>query len=172
IEPFVSMNTQNPGQIAVSSQSGIRVTSDDGNFSTAQIFPNKTSVGDTATTYDGAGRLFWTNLTSAGITIVQINPATGAVISGTTFTVDNPAGNEDDKDFITADPNTNNLYVIWTQFSFETRVLLTRSTDHGAHWSTPIRVDSEFDGFTWPASVTVAPDGHVFAAYHSITDFD
>jgi hypothetical protein len=180
VEPYLSINDQDPGQVAVSSHNGVRVTSNDGgSFSNVGTHPTSTR-GDTSTTYDGAGRLFWTNLTGTrsqgGVGITQINPTTGAVIPGTSFTVDNRSG-WDDKDFLAADPNTNNLYVTWTVISPATgvpatEVLLTRSTDQGAHWSPAVRVDSGSDGFVWPASVTVAPDGHVFAAYHSQLDFD
>ena len=47
------------------------------------IFP-AASFGDTTTVYDGAGRLFWVNLNMAtlGISIVQVNPATGGVVAG------------------------------------------------------------------------------------------
>jgi hypothetical protein len=173
VEPYLSLNNQDPGQVAVSSQNGVRVTTDDGgNFSNAARFPVNPS-DDTSTTYDGAGRLFWINLTSTGIGIAQIDPATGKILPGTSHPVDTRRG--DDKDFIAADPNTNNLYVTWTVINQSvgvTTVLLTRSIDQGAHWSTPVRVDDGSDGFVWPATVTVAPDGHVFAAFHSQLDFD
>ena len=173
IEPYLSLNNQDPGQLAISSQNGVRITTNDGgSFSSAAAFPVSPS-DDTSTTYDGAGRLFWTNLTRSGIGIAQIDPATGKTIPGTNHPVDTRLG--DDKDFIAADPNTNNLYVTWSVISPATgvlSVLLTRSTDQGASWSTLVRVDDGSDGFVWPATVTVAPDGHVFAAYHSQLDFD
>jgi hypothetical protein len=172
VEPYVSLNNQDPGQVAVSSQNGVRATTNDGgNFLGTATFPGSTG-GDTSTTYDGAGRLFWINLTMNGIGIAQINPTTGRIIPSTSHPVDTRFG--DDKDFIAADPATNNLYVTWTVISPATgvtSVLLTRSTDQGAHWSAPVRVDDGSDGFVWPATVTVAPDGHVFAAFHSQLDF-
>jgi hypothetical protein len=58
VEPYVSLNNQDPGQVAVSSQNGVRVTTNDGgNFSNVAAFPVSPSE-DTSTTYDGAGRLF------------------------------------------------------------------------------------------------------------------
>jgi hypothetical protein len=152
VEPYLSVNNHDPGQVAVSTHTGVRAsTTDGGKFSNVATF--------TSTAYDGAGRLFWINLAQTGIGIVQINPATGAIIPGTAHMVDTRFG--DDKDFLAVDPNTNTLYVTWTDLSPATgvsSVLLTRSTDQGAHWSAPIRVDDGSDGFVWPATVTVATD--------------
>jgi hypothetical protein len=173
IEPALSVGAD-PGNVAVSSQAGMRVsTNDGGSFTAAVGFPGS-RAGDTSSTYDSAGRLFWVNLTSPGgqngISISQINPTTGAVIA--THVVDQPpTGFSDDKEFIAADPTNNNLYVIWTCFdsSNNTHVLMRFSTDQGNMWSNFVQVDNGSDGFTWPATVTVAPDHHVYATFHSVT---
>jgi hypothetical protein len=175
VEPYVSVNPVDPGEIAVSSQNGIRVsTSAGGTFPGGARFPQPpVSNGDTSTTYDSAGRLFWVNVTGGGasITIVQVDPVTGGILSK--HFVDQVSDSDfgDDKDFIAADPSNNNLYVIWTRFGpggdLDTRVLMRYSTDQGATWSDPVRVDNGSDGFVWPATVTVAPDHQVYAAYHS-----
>ncbi len=168
VEPYASVNPVDPGQIAVSSHNGIRLSTDGGvRFTNTITFPNS-SGGDTTTVYDHAGRLFWLNIAS-GISIEQLDPATGARVAGP-FAVDN---GPDDKPFLAADPTTNNLFVIWTGFpsSGGTQILLRRSTDQGATWSDPVRVDNGADGFVWPASVAVAPDGFVYAAYHSVLGF-
>ena len=174
VEPAFSVSSVDPGNISVSTATGIRASSDaGGTFASPSFFPGTPGNhgGDTATTYDGAGRLFWVNLTAAGIGICQVNPTTGTIVPGTTFTVDN-GGNADDKEFVAADPNTNNLFVVWTSFaSNTTHVLIRRSTDQGRTWSAPLQVDNGSDGFVWPATVTVAPDGHVFVAYHSLLGF-
>jgi hypothetical protein len=174
VEPTLSVNALDPGQINVSSQAGIRVSSTTGRTFTSPSFFPGSQHGDTATAYDGAGRLFWVNLGGPGILISQVNPTTGAVIPGTTFTVDSRIdGGSDDKPFLAADPRTNNLYVVWTLFTDTggTAVDIRRSTNQGQTWSPLVEVDNGFDGFTWPATATVAPDGHVFVAYHSVLNF-
>jgi hypothetical protein len=178
VEPYLSVSPADPGDIAVSQAFGMRVsTTAGGSFTGVQQF---TAIlggggGDTSHTYDGAGRLFWVNLTTAGglsgIGIAQVNPITGGLIS--THIVDLvPDGSYgDDKDFIAADPSNNNLYVIWTQFdaSNHTQVLMRYSSDQGTSWSARVRVDNGSDNFVWPATVTVAPDHQVYAAYHSVS---
>jgi hypothetical protein len=170
VEPYASVNPVDPGQVAVSTHNGIRLsTNGGGSFTNAVAFPNSAG-GDTATVYDHAGRLFWVNITTPGLSIEQLDPATGARVAGP-FAVDN---GPDDKPFLAADPTTNNLFIIWTAFpaSGGTQIMLRRSTDQGQTWSSSVRVDNGADGFVWPASVAVAPDGFVYAAYHSVLGFN
>jgi hypothetical protein len=165
-----------PGNIAVSSQAGMRVsTSAGGSFTgVSQFLPILGGGGgDTSTTYDSAGRLFWVNLGPgpSSIAIARVDPTTGGIIS--THVVDQAdSGFLDDKDFIAADPSNNNLYVIWTRFAqggdLDTNVFMRYSSNEGVSWSAPVQVDDGSDGFVWPATVTVAPDHHVYAAYHSV----
>jgi len=174
VEPYLSVNPTDPGNVAVSSQAGIRVsTTVGGSFTGATGFPGSTG-GDTCTTYDSAGRLFWVNLTTpgglSGITIAQVDPTTGGLIR--THLVDQVPDSSfsDDKDWIAADPSNNNLYVIWARIdaSGNQQALMRYSSDQGATWSTPVQVDNGNDGLVQPATVTVAPDHHVYAAYHSV----
>jgi hypothetical protein len=178
VEPYLSVNAADPGDIAVSSQIYMRVsTSAGGRFTGVTPFaPILGGGGDTSTTYDSAGRLFWVNLRAiapSGITIAQVDPTSGGILN--THVVDQVPDSsfEDDKDFIAADPSNNNLYVIWTRFGPSgTQVLMRYSSDQGGTWSAPIRVDNGSDGGVWPATVTVAPDRYVYAAYHSVTGAD
>jgi hypothetical protein len=178
VEPYLSVNAADPGDIAVSSQLYMRVsTSAGGRFTgVSQFAPILGGGDDTSTTYDSAGRLFWVNLRStapSGITIAQVDPATGGILN--THVVDQVPDSsfEDDKDFLAADPSNNNLYVIWTRFGPSgLQVLMRYSSDQGGSWSSPVRVDNGSDGGVWPATVTVAPDHYVYATYHSVTGVD
>ncbi len=200
IEPAISINPNDVGNIAVSSHNGIRATSDSGaNFTAAQSYQFATgqtgSSGDTDTAFDSQGRLFWANLGQfpgqRDVTVVQVNPTTGLPI-GATARIPN-GGFSDDKPFIAADANpaspyANNLYVAWSRFGQavpgEWSVYFSRSTDQGVTWSAPLLL-SDFDGpnnvvdnggddegLTWPAEVKVAPNGDVYVAYHSQPDIN
>jgi hypothetical protein len=177
VEPYVSVNPADPANIAISSGRGIRVSANAaGAFTGATEFPGSTG-GDTCTTFDSAGRLFWVNITSPrglpGISISQVNPTTGAIINQHVVDQVPDSSFFDDKDWIAADPTNNNLYVIWTRTGpggdNSAQVLMRYSSDQGVSWSDPVRVDNGSDNFVWPATVTVAPDHMVYAAYHSVS---
>jgi hypothetical protein len=171
VEPYVSVNPADPGDIAVSSGAGMRASTNAGGGFTGGI---GLANGDTCTTYDSAGRLFWINLTTgqgSSITIAQVDPATGGIIS--THLADQvPDSNfMDDKDWMAADPSNDNLYVIWTRFGpgGYNHILMRYSSDQGVSWSDPVQVDNGSDNGVQDATVTVAPDHHVYAAYHSVS---
>ncbi len=182
IEPFISVNTRtDPGVLAISQQTGLELSSNAGGIIVAGTpivyqAPNNNSGGDTVTTFDSQGRLFWANLADdlvkgqIRVFVQQVNPTTGAfignanVVSGTL-----PAGFKfDDKEFIAAGTNTNNLYVAWTRFTTGgTTVELSMSTDQGVTWTAPLAVSAAAEGFVWPATVTVGPTGTVYVTYHA-----
>ncbi len=177
VEPYLSVNPADPGEIAVSSQSVLRVsTTAGGSFSGGTGFPHSFG-GDTSTTYDSAGRLFWVNLSQlgglSGILINQIDPVTGGVINQHFVDQVPDSSFSDDKDFLAADPSNNNLYVIWTRFGpggmNSTHILMRYSSDQGVSWSAPVQVDNGRDNFATAATVVVASDHMVYAAYHSVT---
>jgi hemolysin type calcium-binding protein len=200
VEPAVSINPTDPGNVIVSSQTRLQAsTNEGGTFAVAQGFanvPGQTgNSGDTDTAFDSQGRLFWVNLVNfAGqrdIVIESVNPTTGASLA-VPARVPN-GGFTDDKPFIGADANplspfADNLYVAWSRFgqavAGQWSVYFSRSTDHGVTWSAPLLL-SDFDGpnnvvdnggddegLTWPADVKVAPNGDVYVAYHAQPDIN
>jgi PKD domain/RTX calcium-binding nonapeptide repeat (4 copies) len=132
-------------------------------------------AGDDSLAFDAAGRLFWTYLTGPGtinVVSLQINPTTGAVIGTPSFVA---TGNLD-KEWLAADkfptsPFANNLYSVWNDFNqLNAPVRFSRSTDQGLTWTTISgNLSGAGEGFTWPAEVTVAPNGEVWAAWHTNT---
>ncbi len=173
VEPFVSVNSADPGDIAVSSGTGIRVSTDAGAVFTETTQFGQGASGDTCTTYDSAGRLFWVNLAPnlSSISIAQVDPITGGILS--THVVDQVPDSsfQDDKDWMAVDPSNNNLYVIWTRFgpSGYDHIVMRYSQDQGATWSDLVQVDNGSDHAIQFATVTVAPDHRVYVAYHSAT---
>ncbi len=193
-EPLVSVNPTDPGNLTVTSQERLQVTSDaggtgTGSFTSVQFFPVPAGAnfddGDTATTYDAQGRLFWANLVNFNygndVAVTQVNPTTGAQI-GSTVRVPNPNQMTADKEYLAADANPNspfadNLYVSYQVFDNTTKQFeqfFSRSTDHGQSFSTPIQLSvnsgPNTEGFTWPSTVSVAPNGDVYVAYHAQPD--
>jgi hypothetical protein len=165
IEPAVSINTTDPGNVIVSSQRGLRASTNVGVdliSATTQPFaavPTQTGPGgDTDTAFDSQGRLFWVNLvtfagTQRDVVIGAVNPTNGASLA-VPVRVPNGGALTDDKPFIAADANplspfADNLCVAFDRFGGQVAnqqsVFFSRSTDHGVTWSTPILL-SDFDG--------------------------
>jgi hypothetical protein len=176
VEPYLSVNAADPGDIAVSSGLYMRVSTSAGErFTGAAAFVPILGGGrgDTSTTYDSAGRLFWLNLsTTLDVSIAQVDPTTGGILSA--HLVDQPPTDfTDDKPFIAADPSNNNLYVIWTRLGpggdNSVQVWMRYSSDQGVSWSDPVQVDNGSDHSAGSPTVTVAADHMVYAAYHSVT---
>jgi hypothetical protein len=89
--------------------------------------------------------------------------------------VSNPSTVSDDKEMLAVDnnpssPNYGFLYLVWTDFGVAgSPIRAIRSTDGGATWSgaTTVSTGGTVQG-AWPA---VAPNGDVFVAWLSYTDF-
>jgi hypothetical protein len=176
IEPMLVVNSTEPGNIAVSSEEGLRLTTNAGaSFSSPVLFkppPGATRGDDTDLQFDGQGRLFWSNRVGAsgsGVAVSQIDPATGASIRSTLVS----RGSNDDKPFMAIDTNPaspffNNIYVVWSRIGGGTsQIFFSRSTDQAVTWSKPFQVsDPAVASTLFPSDVTVAPNGDVYVAYH------
>jgi hypothetical protein len=176
IEPMLVVNSTEPGNLAVSSEEGVRLTTNAGaTFSPPAFFkpPQGATRGDDSDLqFDGQGRLFWSNRVGAsgsGIAVSQIDPATGADIRSTLVT----RGSNDDKPFMAIDTNPsspffNNIYIVWTRIGGGTsQIFFSRSTDQAVTWSTPRQLsDAPLASIVFPSDVSVAPNGDVYVAYH------
>src|SRR5438552_6964571 len=177
IEPFVRVNPTDPANVVPSSHALARVSTNGGatfggtlGFIVPPGFTNQ--GGDTGMAFDAVGRLYWMNIAGSGttgISVSRINPTTGASITSTNVS----NGPNDDKGFIAADatatsPFANNVYVVWTRFAATTDVWFSRSINQGVSFSAPIQLsNSAVEGFVWPATVGVGPNGDVYVAYHA-----
>jgi hypothetical protein len=192
-EPAIAVDPRNPLNVAVATYLGIRVSTNGGvslqprvNI-TAPAGYSTSSGGDSSVGYDSQGRLFWTflllNTTVGGfdVFVVQCNPNTGAILPGYPVNVTVAAGVPDDGgvthnhdkpwlavDSSTTSPFRDRLYVVWTDFQPGGSTILTSfSADQGANWSGALTLSAAGEGFVWPSQNTVAPNGDVYAAYHS-----
>ncbi|MEO0087381.1 MAG: sialidase family protein [candidate division WOR-3 bacterium] len=73
----------------------------------------------------------------------------------------------EDKELIACDrtnsPFQNNLYIVWTRF-YDTKIMISRSTDRGASWSSPIQVSDGSASVQWPVCA-VGPNGEVYVSW-------
>ncbi len=88
----------------------------------------------------------------------------------TTFVVQrgtNGFGRQMDKEWITVDPATGDLYVTYARFNGSTNTLeFKKSSDQARSWSAPIRID-ESTRSTFYGSIAVGPKSTVYVAYRS-----
>jgi uncharacterized repeat protein (TIGR01451 family) len=180
-EPLIRVNPLNPQNIVVTSHGGITLSTDGGlNWSAATNYPNTLggNNGDTGMTFDSQGRMFWTTLFAQApnrpIQVMQVNSLTGTFFTPPldVIAASGLAAGTEDKEYIVADeypgsPYTDNLYMIWINLAGNWTVLVTTSTDQGATWSAPVTLSTGADIQPWPADIAVAPNGDVFATFHS-----
>jgi hypothetical protein len=114
--------------------------------------------------YACVGRLTTPNLGFSSQTAV---PVVTNLSPTSTFNEDKPWLAVDNSDA----PSSGNVYVSWTRFSEtpngeRSTILFTRSVDHGAAWSAPIRIsEPQQDGAVQGSQVAVGPNGEVYVVY-------
>jgi hypothetical protein len=79
-------------------------------------------------------------------------------------------GSFNDKTNVFADPATGNVYAAWSDFHGTgcNEILFSRSTDHGATFSAPLKISSNICGNQGP-SIVVGPSGQVDVAWIGTT---
>jgi hypothetical protein len=189
-EVSIAVSSSNPGNLAVGANISYFYFSSNAGLSWTQqnITSNMFSVwGDPCLIYDGIGNLFYAHLSntpSPGYWIDRI-VVQKSTDNGTTFNqgagigFNNPK--EQDKEWLAVDlqNNRNYLYASWTEFdsygsslsSDSSRILFSRSTDHGETWFTPLRL-SEKGGDCLDANntvegavPTVGPNGEIYDSW-------
>jgi hypothetical protein len=200
-EVTISINPANPQNLAAGANLNYCFYSMDGGLTWTQdrLFSTYTVWGDPCVTFDADGNLFYAHLSWPGVTegdwldriVVQKSIDGGVTWDNGTGAGLNPPKDQD-KDWLTADvtasPYRNNLYVAWTEFdnlwdpapADSSRILFSRSTDHGASWSTPARI-SELGGLCFDDDDTVegavpavGPNGEIYLSWsgHGLVYFD
>jgi hypothetical protein len=143
--------------------------------------------GDPCIIYDGIGNLFYghlSNTPSPGYWIdrivVQKSTDNGVTFNqGAGIGFNNPK--EQDKDWLAVDlqNNRNYIYASWTEFdnygsavsTDSSRILFSRSTDHGDSWTNPLRLNEKSGdcldgGNTVEGAVpTVGPNGEIYDSW-------
>jgi hypothetical protein len=80
-------------------------------------------------------------------------------------------GSFNDKTNLAVDPSTGNVYAAWSDFHGVTgcnEILFSRSTDHGATFSSPIKISSGICGNQGP-SIVIGPSGQVYVGWEANT---
>jgi len=153
------------------------------------------AAGDPVMAWDGHGRLFYmgnnfnrgiengvsgTTRDNTGVIWVATYAPSSAVDSSTdgskyirtvilasnTFGL----GSFNDKTNLAVDTSTGNIYAAWSDFHGNgcNEILFSRSTDHGATFSAPIKISSGICGNQGP-SITIGPSRQVYIGWEAFT---
>ena len=189
-EVSIAVSPSNPGNLAVGANISYFYSSTNAglNWTQKNLSSNLFSVwGDPCLIYDGIGNLFYGHLSytpSPGYWIDRI-VVQKSTDNGTTFNqgagigFNNPK--EQDKEWLAVDLqiNRNYIYTSWTEFdsygsslsSDSSRILFSRSTDHGATWTNPLRLSEkggdcvDADNTVEGAVPTVGPNGEIYDSW-------
>ncbi len=168
-EPSVAVNPVNPKQVVVAyqNQASIAYSTDAGEHweHAANTAPKEFKVsGDVSVTYDNQGHAilcfiafnklgtfnYWGHATKTNAVLIRRSLDGGKTWEPAPIPVSlqpqQPGIPMEDKPYIVADTShgryAGNLYIAWTRWSLvDSRMVLSRSTDDGKTWSTPMEID-------------------------------
>ncbi len=191
-EVSIAINSITPTNLVAGANLRYAYRSTDGGLTwiESQLSSTYGVYGDPCVTFDALGNAYYGHLSnppSPGYWIdrivVQKSTDGGATWNAGAGIGYNPPRRNQDKEWLIADmtasPYRNNLYVAWTEFDAygstspadSTRILLSRSTDGGITWSTPVRVSDrggnciDSDSTVEGAVPAVGPNGEVYLSW-------
>jgi len=191
-EVTIAVNPTNPLNLVAGANINLFYNSTDGGVTwTENRLASTFGVwGDPCVIFDALGNVYYGHLStppSPGYWIdrivVQKSTDGGQSWDAGTDIGFNPPRRQQDKDWFAADLTSalyrDNLYVAWTQFDSygsadptdSSRILLSRSTDHGQSWMTPVRVSDEAgncvdsDSTVEGSVPAIGPNGEVYVSW-------
>ncbi len=188
-EVTIAVNPVNTNILAGGANINYSYRTTNGGSSWLQSYMNSTLGqvwGDPCVTFDSLGNLYYGHLSNGNYFIdrIVIQKSTDNGITwndGAGIGFNDPK--QQDKEWIAADmtnsPYRNNVYVSWTEFdsygssnsSDSSRILFSRSVDHGITWSQPIIVSDrsgdclDSDNTDEGAVPAVGPDGQIYISW-------
>ncbi len=185
-EPSIVIDPKNPNRlIAAANLDNYYISQDTGYTWTEHNLNSSYGVwGDPALFVDTSGNFYFFHLSNPpGGNWIDRVVCQKSSDNGKTWTDGSYAGlngtKAQDKVWCAIDRRTNNMYISWTQFdhygSFNSKdssiILFSKSTDGGASWSTPLRINKvagdciDSDNTVEGAVPAVGPNGEIYISW-------
>lgn len=199
-EPSIAINPTNPDNIVAGAILDKVYVSNDGgqNWTKSKLESSFGVYGDPVIRCDYEGNFYYAHLSnpngmafrdSAFLDRIVIQKSSDMGVSWTDGSFTLPRTPKDqDKQWMVIDPETNDIYISWTEFDLynsplethRSRILFSRSVDGGQSWSFPLVLSQkegdclDDDQTTEGAVPAIGPDGQVYVAwsYDEIIYFD
>jgi len=185
-EPSIAINPKNQGQLVAGSNMDLFYASVDGGLTWQEghLTSSYGVYGDPCLVADTAGNFYYFHLSnpSSGTWIDRIicQKSTDGGLTWSDGTYMGLNGTKaQDKEWAVVDPQTNNIYVTWTQFDVygtsnpadSSIILFSKSTDEGLTWSPAKRISRvagdcvDSDNTDEGAVPAVGPNGEIYVAW-------
>lgn len=198
-EPSIAVDPRNPEHVVAAYQDNAHAAvSEDGGrtwtIARGTAPPDYRVSGDVSVVIDGDGRAFlsyiafdrlgvrdyWAKGATRNGIYVRRSPDGGRTWDSSDVPViswpTRPGIAFEDKPYLAVDathgPHRGNLYIGWTEFTLDSTIMLfSRSTDHGASWSHPLRISTraglprDDNGAVEGFDGAIGPDGTVYAVW-------
>lgn len=178
-EPSIVINPKNPLQIAAGSNIDNSYYSVDGGATwiTGSLNSSLTVYGDPCLVSDSSGNFLYFHLVQ-GIDKIVCQKSTdgGVTYNDGSYTSNNNLLLQD-KEWAAVDPNTNNIYVTWTEYDNgfnpgpldSSRIYFAKSTDNGLTFTSGLRIN-QYAGDCLYLDITdphpfVGPSGEVYVTF-------
>jgi len=134
--------------------------------------PNHPLASDPVVVSDTSGNFFvaTVSLTNAGaLDLLVFKSTDGGATFANYYMAQGSGANDEDKEWMICDltkgssPYKNNLYISWTRFGTPAGILLTKSTNDGVNWSSPVQVSS--GGGVQGSDPAIGPNGEVYVVW-------
>jgi len=186
-EPSIVIDPNNTDVLFAGTNTNNYYISTDGGLTWIENIINSSSYGiwgDPALMIDNESNLYYFHLSNPPIgdfidrIVCQKSTNTGISWNDGTFFGLN-GSKDQDKEWPAIDRDNGNIYVIWTEFDSygstnsndKTRMLFTKSTDSGATWATPMKINKtdgnciDEDETVEGAVPAIGPNGEIYSAW-------
>jgi len=123
------------------------------------------NAADPVIDFDGNGNIFFSYLSRTDDEIYIIKSSNLGLNWTSELKVSNAGSTHDaDKEWLTIDRNTNNIYLVWMEYGISTELKFSKSTNSGTSFTQPVSLVSAVPGVFSPF-IAIGNSGSVYITY-------